>query len=119
MKLDHMVISLSDIESQINFYQTLLPLVGFSQKNSRVFEHVDGFAIEFKQAEEVEHGYHRYGPGLNHLGFMAADLAEIEQVAQTMKNAGFAVADIQSFSKAKALFLKDADGMRIEVACKL
>ena len=59
----------------------------------------------------------RYAPGLNHLGFTAPNREAVVAVKDSMTKAGFEVADIQEFEKGSALFLKDADGMRLEVSC--
>ena len=60
-------------------------------------------------------GYRRHGVGLNHIAFTASSLVEIETVAEKVRAAGFEVAAVQSFGADRALFLKDRDGMRIEL----
>ena len=55
-----------------------------------------------KQAKDREHDYRRYAPGLNHIGFTALDLESLQ---------------VQTFKDGSAVFFKDPDGMRIEVAC--
>ena len=59
--------------------------------------------------------YQRYAPGLNHIGFTAPDRDAISQVQDVMKDAGYEVPDVQNFGEGIALFLKDPDGMRIEL----
>jgi lactoylglutathione lyase len=117
MKLDHIVILLSDLEAGLPFYETLLPLIGFSREKNYVFSNPDGIYLDFRKADKPEHQYERYAPGLNHIGFTATDREAIESVQEVMANAGFEVAAIQEFPDGSALFLKDAEGMRIEVAC--
>jgi len=117
MKLDHIVILLSDLEAGLPFYETLLPLIGFSREKEFVFGNPDGVYLDFRKADKPEHRYERYAPGLNHIGFTAADREAIESVQAAMADAGFEVAAIQEFADGSALFLKDAEGMRIEVAC--
>lgn len=117
MKLDHIVILLSDLEANFPFYEDLLPMIGFSKQRAHVFGNKDGVYLDFKQAEDARHEYRRYSPGLNHLGFTAADLDAVESVQNRMRDAGYEVAEIQHFSDGQALFLKDNDGMRIEIAC--
>ncbi len=117
MKLDHIVILLSNLETGLPFYTTLLPLIGFHKDREHVFVNAEEIYIDIRQAMEPEHGYHRYAPGLNHLGFSIASLAEIVAIQNSMRQAGFQVAEIQVFEDSRALFLKDMDGMRIELAC--
>jgi catechol 2,3-dioxygenase-like lactoylglutathione lyase family enzyme len=116
MKLDHIVILFSDLEAGLPFYETLLPLIGFRKTRDHVFGNEDGVHLDLKQASLPEQRYRRHAPGLNHLGFTAADRAAIESVQQAMSAAGFEVPEIQEFSDGSAIFLKDKEGMRIEIA---
>ena len=116
MKLDHIVIALADIDQTIGFYEALLPLIGFSRERDHVFGNADGVYLDFRQAEFPEQAYHRYAPGLNHMGFTATDRDALHEVRRAMKLAGFDVPDLQHFSDGDALFFKDDEGMRIEVA---
>ena len=116
MKLDHIVILLSDLEAGLPFYETLLPLIGFSRTRDHVWGNPDEVYLDLKQANKPEHRYERHAPGLNHIGFTAPDRKAIEDVQQAMASAGFEVAEIQEFGDGSALFLKDLEGMRIEVA---
>jgi catechol 2,3-dioxygenase-like lactoylglutathione lyase family enzyme len=116
MKLDHIVILLSNLEANLAFYEALLPLIGFSKDRDHVFANEDGVHLDFRQAGKPGHRYERFAPGLNHLGFTAPDRDAVETIRQTMANAGFEVPEIQEFPNGSALFLKDADGMRIEVS---
>lgn len=115
MKLDHLVILLSDLDANLPFYEALLPLLGFARKRDHVWGNEEGTYLDFRQARMLEHAYQRYAPGLNHLGFAAPDRETIERIGQAMADAGFDVPAIQEFPDGSALFLKDADGMRIEV----
>ncbi|WP_196141046.1 VOC family protein [Aliikangiella sp. G2MR2-5] len=116
MKMDHIVIMLSDLKVNLSFYETLLPLIGFSKIRDHVFANEDGNHLDIKQAPEAEHEYRRFAPGLNHIGFTAKDRDEIVSIQETMANAGFEVPEIQEFPDGSAIFFKDKDGMRIEVA---
>ncbi len=117
MKLDHIVLLVSEIEICIQFYDLLLPLIGFEKKRDHVFGNLEGIFLDIKQAGEPAHRYHRHAPGLNHIGFTAKSRTEIERVSRTMADAGFEVPEIQEFEDGSALFLRDMDGMRVEVSC--
>jgi lactoylglutathione lyase len=116
MKLDHIVILLSDLEAALPFYETLLPLIGFTKTRDHVFGNEDEVFLDLKQAANAAHRYERYAPGLNHLGFTAPDRKALKAVRQAMAAAGFEVPEIQEFGDGRAVFFKDAEGMRIEVA---
>lgn len=116
MKLDHIVILLSNLGANLPFYETLLPMIGFSKDRDHVFGNRDGIFLDFKQATEPNHCYQRHAPGLNHIGFTAPDQDSLVAISQAMEAAGFEVPAIQEFPDGRAIFFKDADGMRIEVA---
>lgn len=115
MKLDHIVLMLGDLQASLPYYETLLPLIGFSKSRDHVWGNADGVYFDLKQAGEPEHGYRRYGVGLNHLGFTAPTREAVEAVAEAMRAAGFEVPETQPLGGALALFMKDRDGIRFEI----
>jgi len=115
VKLDHLVILVSDLSASLPFYEKLLSLIGFSKGRNHVFGNSDGLYIDLQQAKRADHPYQRYAPGLNHMGFTAPNLDDVLEVQRRMREAGFEVAELQKFDSETALFLKDPDGMRVEV----
>ena len=115
MQLDHIVLMLSDLEASLPYYETLLPLIGFAKTRDHVWGNADGLYLDFKQASEPGAGYRRYGVGLNHIGFTAPSRATVDEIAATMRAAGFDVPETQDFGQAYALFMKDRDGIRFEI----
>jgi len=115
MRLDHLVILLSDLSGSLPFYEKLLCLIGFSKDRDHVFGNAEGVFIDLKQAGEPDHAYRRHAPGLNHMGFTAPSREDVLSVQRQMRAAGFEAPEIQEFGSETALFLKDPDGMRIEV----
>ncbi|GAB4188056.1 MAG: VOC family protein [Wenzhouxiangellaceae bacterium] len=115
MNLDHIVILVTDLDRSMPFYEAFLPLIGFSKSRDHIFGNDQGIYFDFRLAQEPEHGYHRYGPGLNHLGFTATSVDELEAIQRTMRERGFEMPEIQTIDGAKALFVKDPDGMRVEL----
>ncbi|MGD8580212.1 MAG: VOC family protein [Lysobacterales bacterium] len=115
LKLDHIVLFLSDLERCVPFYDRLLPLLGFKKLREHVFVNAEANYFDLRQAVEPEYGYHRNAPGLNHLAFAATKRAQIVEIGEAMAASGFDVPAIQEFSDGSALFLRDADGMRIEI----
>ena len=115
MKMDHVVIFLSDLAAGITFYDTLLPLIGFQKDRDHVFGNEDGNYLDLRQATLPDYRYERFAPGLNHIGFSADNRDAIVAIQKSMKDAGFDVPAIQEFPDGSAVFLKDTDGMRIEI----
>ena len=115
MKLDHIVLLVSDLPKSVEFYEKLLPMLGFRKTADHVFGNAEDIYFDIRQAENPDHSYQRYAPGLNHIGFTAPDRHTIAKVQDVMKDAGYEVPDVQHFGESIALFLKDPDGMRIEL----
>ncbi len=115
VKLDHIVLLVSDLPKSVGFYEMLLPMLGFRKTSDHVFGNADEIVFDIRQAENLDHPYQRYAPGLNHIGFTAPNLDAISQIQEVMKDAGYEVPAVQSFDEGVALFLKDPDGMRIEL----
>lgn len=115
VKLDHIVLLVSDLPKSVRFYEKLLPMLGFRKTADHVFGNAEEIYFDIRQAENLDHSYQRYAPGLNHIGFTAQNRNAIAQVQEVMKDAGFEVPAVQNFGEGVALFLKDPDGMRIEL----
>jgi lactoylglutathione lyase len=115
VKLDHIVLLVSDLPKSVSFYENLLPMLGFRKTADHVFGNAEEVYLDIRQAENLNHSYQRYAPGLNHIGFTAPHRNAIAQVQEVMRDAGYEVPDVQSFGEGVALFLKDPDGMRIEL----
>ena len=115
MKLDHIVLLVSDLSKSVAFYESLLPMMGFRKTADHVFGNSDEVYFDIRQAENAEHAYERFAPGLNHIGFVAPNRDAITQIQDNMKNAGYEVPEVQVFGEDVAIFLKDPDGMRIEL----
>ena len=119
MKLDHLVILVSDLDASLPWYAAVLGALGFEKTRDHVWLNADGQAIDLKQAEDLSRPYGRFAPGLNHTGFRARDLAALEAVRSEVAAAGFEVPEVQDFGDDRAVFLLDPDGMRIEVSAYL
>lgn len=116
MKLDHLVILVADLQRSLLFYDTLLPLLGFRKLREHVYANEDAIHLDITQASDRDHSYHRFAPGLNHIGLTAPSLQALERTATAMREAALEVPAIQQFDNRSAIFFKDPDGMRIEVS---
>ncbi len=115
MNFDHAVIMVSDLDASLPWYAAVLGALGFSRTRDHVWLNGAEQAIDLKQAEDVDQAYRRRGVGLNHMAFRADGADEISRVRDEVARAGFEVPEIQRFGADQAIFLKDPDGMRIEV----
>ncbi len=115
MKLDHAVILVRSLRKSLSWYEAFLPLIGFKKTRDHVWQSDDGFSIDIKQSKSETADYARYAPGLNHLGFTAADERALDKVRSAFAEAGFEVPEKQDFGSELATFFRDPDGMRIEV----
>jgi len=115
LKVDHVTILVKSLEHSMPYYTKLLDLIGFSKLRDYVWSDGEGFFLQFNQAKEDTKDYERYASGMNHIGFSAPTAEFVVEVKTQMKNAGFDVPEIQSFDQARALFMKDPDGIRFEI----
>ena len=115
MKIDHITLAVRSLADSMPYYRTLLPLLGFRAQKPHIWTDGDGFFLQFFEAAPDTGAYERYGPGLNHIGFPAISEAQVEVIRAKMIDAGFPAPDIQDLDGAKALFMKDPDGIRFEV----
>lgn len=116
MKLDHIVLLVRDFAVSMPFYEALLPLLGFTKTGEHVFGDGSGLFLDFRLASPKGQDYDRYGVGLNHLGFTARSREDVDGIAREMADRGFDVPDVQLFDEGDyALFVRDLDGMRIEI----
>lgn len=115
LKLDHITLVVSSLADSMPYYDALLPLLGFSKRRERVWADGAGFYIQFLQAKSGTRPYERYGAGLNHLGFGAPDPESVVCIRDAMRDGGFPVPELQDMGGATALFMKDPDGLRLEI----
>ncbi|MEZ4297861.1 MAG: VOC family protein [Polyangiaceae bacterium] len=115
MKIDHLTLLVSSLDRSMPYYETLLPLLGFSRVRDHVWTDGEGFSFQFLKARPGTSPYERYGAGMNHLGFAARSPEEVRAIREAMQQAGFEVPEIQDLDGAAALFMKDPDGVRFEI----
>lgn len=116
MRFDHLVLMAGDLEASAPWYDAVLTAIGFAKTRDHVWVNEDGQAVDLRSASHPEHRYRRGGVGMNHVGFAAPSREAVEAVAARLRDAGLEVPAVQQFDEARALFMKDPDGMRIEIA---
>lgn len=115
LRLDHLTILVSSMETSRRFHDVLLPMLGFTRTTRENWTDGKGFFFQFQQARPDTRPYERYAAGLNHLGFGAPDEATVVSIRERLIEAGYDQAEIQDLKGAKALFVKDPDGLRFEI----
>jgi glyoxylase I family protein len=124
--LNHISITVNDLEKSRAFYEKLLSALGyrllFSEGQSFGFKGADGLKLFFAQARKDRQGeaFDRYRVGLHHLAFNAPDRAFVDSVHQKLVSWGVTVLDApaeypQYEAGYYAVFFLDPDGMKLEV----
>ena len=132
--LDHIQLTVKNLQEAEAFYDRFLPLIGFdlSQKSKGRVEDHDFDVIEYVhpkitiginspremfKADDV----HRRRPGaLHHLAFRAGSPEEIDQLFPLVKEAGAFIVEPPRYypqhgEKYYALFFKDPSGIKLEI----
>jgi catechol 2,3-dioxygenase-like lactoylglutathione lyase family enzyme len=134
--IDHIQITVKDLEIAEAFYDKFLPLLGFdinkkvktfiAEHDFRVIEYTHpllAFAITSPRKIFKNETVHRRKPGaLHHLAFKADTREEVNRIyIELMKTGATIVSEPQIFPEYGkdyyALFLKDAEGIKYEVVC--
>jgi catechol 2,3-dioxygenase-like lactoylglutathione lyase family enzyme len=133
--IDHIQITVRDLDRAVAFYDGFLPLLGFDPKSKagatiekhdfRVVEYCHPrlcFAITSPRAAFRDEVVHRRKPGsLHHLAFRARSREEVDRVHEALKALGAEiVTPPRLYPEYKptgyyAVFFKDPDGIKFEV----
>ncbi|MHA7873263.1 MAG: VOC family protein [Hyphococcus sp.] len=118
--MDHIVLSASDIDTSVAWYDAFTALLGFHKTRAHVYQHSDGWSIDLRPADADSAAYGRHNPGLNHIGLRAADAATVLALREAFLKKGFDAPEPQVFEDAGAgaetvVFFADPDGVRWEV----
>ena len=121
--IHHIVITVSDLDRSTEFYDRLLPLMGF-RRSPDVPEgpiwagtHSEIGLAPARETSRRDHD--RYSPGLHHLAFSAPDRAAVDTFHGRLLNLGVQVLDApaeypQYGSGYYAVFFADPDGVKLE-----
>ncbi len=135
--IDHIQITVKDMNVAVPFYDKLLPLLGFDlrSRGSAVIEahefHVVeythprwAFAITSPRNAFAGESVHRRKPGaLHHLAFRAPSRAEVDRLHSDLKGIGATiVSPPREYPEYVppgyyALFFKDPEGIKYEIVC--
>jgi len=134
--IDHIQITVKDMDVAIPFYDRFLPLLGFDVKNRidatieahefHVVEYIHprlAFAITSPRAAFAGDTIHRRKPGaLHHLAFKAESRAEVDRLHLALKEIGARIVNEPRLFPEHgpdyyAVFFKDLEGIKYEIVC--
>jgi len=135
--IDHIQITVKDLEVAAAFYDRLMPLLGFDPRSRvgaaieehefRVVEYKHprlAFAITSPRRAFANDAIHRRKPGaLHHLAFRAASRAEVDALHVAVKAIGATiVSPPREYPEYVppgyyAFFFKDLEGIKYEIVC--
>lgn len=115
--LDHIVILASDHEASLRFYEVVLVALGFVRERGHMFGR-DGLFFDVRPASATKAARARGDPGVDHFGFVAASREQVDELAALGRTLGEGVVRVIEFDDGDySVFLRDPDGVRIEVTC--
>lgn len=135
--IDHIEITVRDMDAAVPFYDRLLPLLGFDLSN-RSFARIErhdkqvvsyehprlSFAITSPRSALAGDAVNRRRPGaLHHLAFRAASRAEVDRLHLELEAIGATIVaapkEYPEYTPAGyyALYFKDPDGLKYEIVC--
>lgn len=136
-RIDHIELTVSDLDRAERFYDALLPLLGFELRNKgrgefSEFEHIEidyatpDFSLGLVNPRPAFCGEEvcRRKPGaLHHLAFAADSREEVDQLYEQIRLIpGVAIVDKPRLYPEYtpdyyALFFKDTEGIKLEITC--
>jgi catechol 2,3-dioxygenase-like lactoylglutathione lyase family enzyme len=126
--IDHIYLTVSDMDRSERFYDTVLGLLDFRKSDREIagaphrhyFNKV--LQITIRPAREGHQPHDSYSPGLHHLCLQVASNADVDRFAAVLARAGVA-ASTPAFHKEYAedyyaTFFQDPDGLRLEIMAR-
>ena len=132
--VDHIQITVRDLDAAVPFYDRLMPLLGFDPQRRvsatiaahdfRVVEYAHprlAFAITSPRAAFAAEAVHRRRPGaLHHLAFRAESRAEVDRMHDALVEIGAVIVEPPRLYPEHgpnyyALFFKDLEGIKLEI----
>lgn len=122
-RVHHIDITVTDLARSIEFYDRVLPLLGW-QRRADVAEGPiwggDRAEVGLQTARpESRRAHDRYSPGLHHLAFGAPDRESVDRVHAALQQLGVPILDppapYEQYAPGYyAVFFSDPDGMKLE-----
>lgn len=135
--VDHIQITVRDMEVAVPFYDKLMPLLGFDpgQRTSAVIEEHEFYVVEYthpllafaitspRSAFRTDTINRRKPGALHHLAFKAESRAEVDRLHEELRSIGATIVssprEYPEYTPPGyyALFFKDPEGIKYEIVC--
>ncbi|OKH16736.1 bleomycin resistance protein [Fischerella major NIES-592] len=123
--INHVALTVSDIEPSEAFYNTLLGFMGYEQAENTpqliLWASPNGvITISPSHSESPNQKHDRYSPGLHHLAFSADNREQVDKLYQLLVEHGVEIldppAEYDYMAGYYALYFLDPDGIKLECA---
>ncbi|MGZ5959460.1 MAG: VOC family protein [Rhizomicrobium sp.] len=124
--LDHVYLSVSDLERSKKFYDTVLGLLDFRALDAPIgrdpHRHYFNKVMQISIRPARSGAHDPYAPGLHHLCLQVADRAAVDKIAGLLRTAGISVTEPALYPQYAddyyAIFFDDPDGLRHEIVAR-
>ncbi|MCX7592848.1 MAG: VOC family protein [Fischerella sp.] len=122
--INHVALTVSDLERSEAFYNTLLEFLGYEQGEKTpqliLWASPNGvITISPSNAESANQKCDRYSPGLHHLAFSADSREQVDKLHQLLIEHGVEIldppAEYDYLPSYYALYFLDPDGIKLEL----
>lgn len=123
--IDHIYITVSDLERSVLFYDKLMQFLGFKkgtdpiggQPHVHYFNRVIQYTIRSAKPNAGNHD--PFVPGLHHICFQVADKNSVDEIAQGLETIGIEASVPRIYTDYGvdyyAIYFKDPDGIELEI----
>ena len=124
--LNHVEIYVSDLKASIEFWSWLFPEIGFEEYQSwgegRSWRCGETYVVLVQAPEsELDMGFHRKRPGLNHLAFFVPSGDRVEDLTRQLRDRGVTIlyedrgSDAIGAPTRWSVFFEDPDRIKVEL----
>jgi len=122
--IDHIYITVSDMERSEKFYDVVMGIIGFRKSPFQIGaeQHIQyynrHFGIVLRPARDMS-PHNPYAPGLHHLCLRVDGEKDVHEAAIRFKENGISVSEARRYPEYApdyfAVFFSDPDGIRLEI----
>lgn len=122
--IDHIYVTVSDIEKSESFYDAVMGVLGFRKKQFQLGgeKHVQYYNRHFgyilRPARTIQ-AHNPYTPGLHHFCLRVESENEVKEAAARLKEQNISVSEPRLYPEYApdyfAVYLADPDGLRLEI----
>jgi len=122
--IDHIYISVSNLERSEKFYDVVMPVLGFRKNQFQLDDeqHIQyynrHFGVVLRPARSTV-AHDPYAPGLHHFCLRVESEADVKEAARMLAEQNISVSEPKRYPEYApdyfAVFLSDPDGVRLEI----